>query len=897
MKLSCNYCDKVLCSIKNYVNHCRLHRNNSKTTFSCPIFTCKRQLFSYSGLKSHIYRSHDKSQKNNQMKQSSELSTNADIILKCSVILCQKVCETVPDLIKHVKEHIHAGTEMPCPFKECTKVYCKKSSFSSHLSRNHSGYTVQHLSSDYINCNGKELESAELECIDATLDLESVHLPVDTETDLFVRSIALFYLQLQSKYLVPSSTIQYIVDEMKEVQSLNLSILFSQLLLNLTSKLNISHLEAQKLLNEVRSADPLSSLYSNCLQSNYARKSLIKKLFRLVEPVTVNLGSDATGKLRSFQYIPVIETIQSMFTCNTVREEVLLASTSRKEFSCILSDLHDGKSFKNNAFFQENVVSLRLLLYQDAFEVYNPIGSSRKKHKILGVYMNIANFRPQFRSNVENIQLVLLCKETDFKYFGHEKVFLPLIHDLKKIEEGIWIRFEDNEVLLKGTLSCICGDNLGSHCIAGFCENFSTVSYFCRYCTNTMSNFHDNPYSFGSLRTKESYKNVLEQLESSETGVVEGIKFNSVFNNLKYFHVCSYGLPPCLGHDIFEGVLSYDLILYLNFFVKSKQWFTFSELNERIFSCKYKGFDKNNIPCKIDYKKKKLGGTAVQNWTLIRLLPILIGSKIQDSTDEVWQQTMCLRDIVEYVCAPSISTWQIAHLRVLTEQYMECRCRLFSNHKLKPKHHYLMHYPALIMQYGPLIRLWTLRFESKHSYFKRCARYALNFKNICFTMADRHQLLQAFKYSGSFFGSSLQLGRSMLFQLDCYSDAIQNIIMPRLQEFKHPVEVATEVTFYGITYKKGDYIVYSNKSLETIIFGKICFMCSDSHKLFFVGHACSTIYCSNVHVYRVTSSRENSKCFCVEKDELLDYQSLPSYSSGKLLTIPLKHSIALPNVY
>ncbi|RXN37846.1 Prolyl-tRNA synthetase associated domain-containing 1 [Labeo rohita] len=48
------------------------------------------------------------------------------------------------------------------------------------------------------------------------------------------------------------------------------------------------------------------------------------------------------------------------------------------------------------------------------------------------------------------------------------------------------------------------------------------------------------------------------------------------------------GLPPCLEHDIFEGVLSYDVALYLKYFIKKKQWLTYSVLNRRIKQFKYK---------------------------------------------------------------------------------------------------------------------------------------------------------------------------------------------------------------------------------------------------------------------------------------------------------------------
>ena len=41
---------------------------------------------------------------------------------------------------------------------------------------------------------------------------------------------------------------------------------------------------------------------------------------------------------------------------------------------------------------------------------------------------------------------------------------------------------------------------------------------------------------------------------------------------------------------------------------------------------------------------------------------------------------------------------------------------VFEHPKLKPKSHYLQHYPQMIKAFRPLVK--TLRFESKHGYFK-----------------------------------------------------------------------------------------------------------------------------------------------------------------------------------
>ena len=53
--------------------------------------------------------------------------------------------------------------------------------------------------------------------------------------------------------------------------------------------------------------------------------------------------------------------------------------------------------------------------------------------------------------------------------------------------------------------------------------------------------------------------------------------------------------------------------------------------------------------------------------------------------------------------------------------------------------HYMLHYPAQIEKYGPLIHTWTMRNEAKLSFIK-CAFRSGNFKNIAKTVANHHQL-------------------------------------------------------------------------------------------------------------------------------------------------------------
>ena len=57
-----------------------------------------------------------------------------------------------------------------------------------------------------------------------------------------------------------------------------------------------------------------------------------------------------------------------------------------------------------------------------------------------------------------------------------------------------------------------------------------------------------------------------------------GINGDSVLNKLQYFHV-TFGLPPDVMHDIFEGAAVVEFKCMLSVFVQKKNFFTSSTIN------------------------------------------------------------------------------------------------------------------------------------------------------------------------------------------------------------------------------------------------------------------------------------------------------------------------------
>ena len=181
----------------------------------------------------------------------------------------------------------------------------------------------------------------------------------------------------------------------------------------------------------------------------------------------------------------------ALFKSESVREQYA-ATRFQPSTVNLYQDVRDGEGVQSNLLLKTEPSSVGLVLYQDAFEVVRFTWFRGKKHKVLAVYSTLTDILPDNRSTINQIQLVLLCREQDFKYFGMNNVFEPLVKDLKVLEEkGIVIN--DGSVV-KGTLVAISGDNLGSHSIGGFLEHFSWANHFCRYCEVDRDTFMREPH-------------------------------------------------------------------------------------------------------------------------------------------------------------------------------------------------------------------------------------------------------------------------------------------------------------------------------------------------------------------------------------------------------------------
>lgn len=105
---------------------------------------------------------------------------------------------------------------------------------------------------------------------------------------------------------------------------------------------------------------------------------------------------------------------------------------------------------------------------------------------------------------------------------------------------------------------------------------------------------------------------------------------------------------------------------------------------------------------------------------------------------------MKLKEVVELALSPSFTDETLDYFECKMSDHRQILQEVFPEFRLRPKHNYVEHYPTLVKCFGPLLHVWTTRFEGKHRFFKRMVHDAQNFKNILKTLVVRHQQMMAY---------------------------------------------------------------------------------------------------------------------------------------------------------
>lgn len=550
------------------------------------------------------------------------------------------------------------------------------------------------------------------------------------------KTVAISVISLREQKKVPLKLCQTFLDFTSAVVESDEKYVCSRLK-NVLRDENIPHETKKRILSSVYQHD--SEVKSTILDfskrdalDRYAQKNL-----HFVSPETYLLGR--TG-IDNMQYISILETLKALLNKDDVFAQVMNPHVSHDGK---IRDICHGSYFKNHPFWQSDPNMLQIMLYFDEFTAINQSGCHSARYKFGGFYFQLGNIEEHLRSKSHVIQLLALVKARSVKEHGLSAVLAPFIYDIKILEEtGIHITRPEGIFHFRGSVITCISDNLGSHMLGCFSKSFNSLRS-CRFCNITKPDLRvSRDISQFERRTVDQYNQQAALVTADATlSAVYGITGCSPLNELNYYHVVS-GLPPDVMHDIFSSGVGVDALDAIFSHYKAEGVLTDENICERFQKFNYKGNDKSSKPDVPIYNMAmSLNQKAAQVWCIIRLCPLLLGSAIPRN-DRVWEVMIALKEMVDILMSSQLSQAGITYLGDLVSYFHEVLATNFADKHLKPKGHHTLHYKELIREFGMLRNIWAMRFEAKHSYFIDIVRRTKNKKNLCKTMAKRHQYFQ-----------------------------------------------------------------------------------------------------------------------------------------------------------
>jgi hypothetical protein len=274
---------------------------------------CPNTFATYAALSTHLNRYFTSSKQRSELEETRHLN----VPLSCALACCGLTVSGIKELLTHLRKHVVESHEISCPFVKCNKKFCKRSSFTSHLSRAHPKLTFAVLDSRHkVNAapeSGTQIldGSASTVCTDVdspeTSDFDNACTETEQSADFcqnFKRSLALVLLKLQTKLLIPASTVQLIVDEFAVVHAINKEYVITKTTEQLNS-LGIPDQTVSTVVQDMKENDLLSFCSAGDLRNEYMRNKFFKQEFHYVEPTSYLLGLDRNRKETYGQYIPI----------------------------------------------------------------------------------------------------------------------------------------------------------------------------------------------------------------------------------------------------------------------------------------------------------------------------------------------------------------------------------------------------------------------------------------------------------------------------------------------------------------------------------------------------------------------------------------------------------------
>ncbi|XP_047986878.1 uncharacterized protein LOC125226819 isoform X1 [Leguminivora glycinivorella] len=652
---------------------------------------------------------------------------------KC--FLCFKICDCIKELFKHfsLMHGTHNFSLYPCVEDGCNRTFHLKNTYKKHITRDHIN-----MQSDTCNASTDQISNIVIPCSSERHRPSNIANPHSNNYTL-----PMFLSSLYANPLIPKTAVQDVVDGMNmylcDTLSSNLENIFREVTTSPEQDKKIMSLK-QKVLSAVQS--PIKSL-----DTEYKRLEYLKGEGTYIPPKEIVIGQTMCSvKKRGVvtyapmeckeQLIPLRLVLQKYFSLDNVMAETLDYVNNLLLDNSLIRNIIQGSSWaKVKAKYKDRLV-FPLFLFFDDYESGNVLGSHSGIHKLGAVYVSVGCIPPYRASTLTNIFLALLFHSSDRTTFGNNVIFHPLIEELNFLSElGVDIDVPCFHGKLYFSLALIIGDNLGIHSILGFNETFSS-NHPCRICNVSKEELKTQCFENEQiLRNAENYNEQLLKKCPASTGLKEKCVWLTV-NDFSLFD--NVGVD--IMHDILEGVAKYVMSFLLIKYIRDLKYFSLHVLNSRINHFDY-GPDAGSKPCLLTMEhilKGNIRLSASEMLTFLRYFGLLIGDFVP-TDDCYWIIYITLRKILDLIMSYKIDKGTCDLLKVLISELNELYISL-SGEKLKPKFHFMVHYPSMLLKFGPLVNFWSMRYEAKHRVSKIAARASFNRRNITLTLANKHQL-------------------------------------------------------------------------------------------------------------------------------------------------------------
>ena len=935
---------------RDYIRHLkRAHTRESQLVCQFGLI-CKRTFSSVDLLLQHIDHVHF------VPRSARTESTPVDIPCKCPLLKCVgKHFPNIRSLMLHMRRD-HLDEVIECIFEDCDKKFSNANALRSHFSLKHIKLNLCSLKTAYKldqfrievlphqNLLVDEVEDCDIEeeLVSAEQDYNEEDTSEDnSEKDLddefFMMAYCDFLNRMANFHFIPQSTIDVIGAEyLKNYTKSNEAKAVS--LKNSLMKIpGISESDIQRVMDDFHSQDAFL-LAQTKTNSEYKRTKFIRENFTFVSPLEIVLNPREVKEEKApkavMHYIPIIETFKNLVQDPSfieMMEKNVVTNDSESSYK----DVKDGDLYKNNPYFQRNPGAYTMMIYSDAIELVNPLGAGRGKHKVIQIFFSLSEIAKHQRSKIDRIQLVSVFKESLIKKFGFKKIYQKLVDDLKVLEAGVTVNYPVQR-LVKSGLLIHPADNLEAHGVGGFSRSFSSKD-ICRFCHIQYTDLLDNIHDYGGkvhdkwsvvdydraavaaerLNTYEADQHDLEEEfslpsddsdadeccvdESDETegsdqeDTVElfGIKHVCPLNSLESFHSTT-GFPPDILHDIFEGVISQDLLGIIRI-LSCNQWFSIEEYNASLQSLNYKSYEANDRPqvVPINKKTKKLNGKACSIWLHMRNFPFVIRKFVKSREDPVLLLGLKLHEITERITAHEFKEYEVCALEDLIIEFLDERKKIFEDYQNlmgppKPKTHFLSHYPQAIRLHGPPMTYWTARYESRHRLAKNAAESAKNFRNISFTVSTRQQMrLSSVFYHGMFATSDIVISDQVVFKRTLKGNTdFDKSILPYMSEKDF---LCSKIEVKSQLYKTGQLVVLEMLSPDEMKVGLIASILMKEESAYFV----TKEFVATRHPLQYFQAQSDDSTMTLrDAKRIVDFKPLINHGTSSQLYFVLHHHIS-----